>query len=162
MKTNPENDGVITHDFPVWRKKANFILALNLAGPDVPKEWKWEQIWARKIEDNTFEVCCIPFFAYGLALGDLVNTHTLNGKQYVINEVIERMEHSTFRVWFLEIEKWSFVIKNIQKLGCLVEIRWEKSKLIAIDAPAPEIRSKLESYLKDLESMGIVTCEIAA
>ncbi len=108
IKTYPENDGVITHDFPVWRKKANFILALNLEESDVPKNWKWEQIWAMQVENNIFEVCCIPFFAYGVALGDLVTTHTLNGKQYVVNKVVERKGHSTFRIWFQNMDRWTF------------------------------------------------------
>ena len=28
-----------------------------------------EQLWARRLDEERFEVCCIPFFAYDVALG---------------------------------------------------------------------------------------------
>ena len=160
METNIIDDGVITHDFPVWREKANFILAVRLGDPDIPKEWKWEQIWAKKVNENLFEICCIPFFAYGLALGYLINTKTLDEKQYVINEIVKKSEHITYRIWFINTDNWNTIIDDITNLGCLVEARWEKSKLIAVDAPNFEIKEKLELYSTDLESKGIAKCEI--
>jgi hypothetical protein len=31
-----------------------------------------EQLWARQVGDRHFELCCIPYFVYDLALGDVV------------------------------------------------------------------------------------------
>lgn len=159
MESNGGDHKTITHDFPVWREKANFILAVRLNDPDVPKEWEWEQIWARQVEENVFEICCVPFFAYGLALGDFVNTATVEGKKYSINEILEKNGHTTYRIWFRDLDKWNSVIENIKDLDCLVEIRWEKSKLIAVDAPTSEVRNTLESYLTELEAVGIIRFE---
>lgn len=159
MKANGGNHKTITHDFPVWREKSDFILVVHLDEPDVPKEWKWEQIWARQVGDNVFEVCCIPFVSYGLALGDLVDTESLEEKNYVIRKVLEKKGHTTYRVWFINLDRWHSVIENIKDLGCQVEVRWEKSKLIAIDAPTADVRNALDLYLSELESNEIVQFE---
>lgn len=29
-----------------------------------------EQLWTRTDDQTTFEICCLPYFTYGLALGD--------------------------------------------------------------------------------------------
>ena len=160
METNGGDHKTITHDFPVWREKANFILAAHLDDPDVPKKWKWEQIWARQIQDNVFEICCIPFVTYGLALGDLVGTEPLNERTFVINKVLEKKGHTTYRIWFLDMDKWKSVTEAVRDLGCSVEIRWEKSKLIAIDAPTDEIAKLLNVYVRELEADGVAKYEI--
>jgi hypothetical protein len=151
METNGGDHKTITHEFPVWRETSDFILAKRLNESDVPEKWKWEQIWARQILDNVFEICCIPFFSYGLALGDWVNTKPLDERKYVINDIVEKKGHTTYRVWFQSKAEWNSTIDEIQTLGCLVEVRWEKSGLIAIDAPNSTIREKLENFLRNLE-----------
>jgi hypothetical protein len=156
-----KNNQIIVHDFPAWREHSNFIIAAKLVEPDSPNEWRWEQIWARKIDENLFEICCIPFFTYGLALGDLINTKPSNGRQYVINEIVEKSGHITYRIWFLNTGNWNGIIDDITNLGCIVEVRWEKSKLIAVDAPNFEIKEKLELYLTELESKGSAKCELS-
>jgi len=55
------------HREPAWRERSNFIIAsaIDAANTDMTTE----QLWARKIDDRHFEICCIPFFAYNVALG---------------------------------------------------------------------------------------------
>src|SRR3954453_9406655 len=57
------------HAAPVWRERADFVIGARL-----PEEGRAEQLWARRIEGRHFEVCCIPFFLYDVALGDVVET----------------------------------------------------------------------------------------
>jgi hypothetical protein len=33
----------------------------------------FELLWTRTEDQERFELCCIPFFPYGMALGDLVS-----------------------------------------------------------------------------------------
>ncbi len=150
----------ITHDFPVWREKANFILAVRLSNqPDVSQQWKWEQLWARQIEENIFEICCIPFFAYGLAIGDLVTTTPKEEKQYVIDKVIKKSGYQTFRIWILDVNKKDSIIEKLTSLRYLVEVRGQNSKLIAINSMNNEASQILEKYLTDLEFAGELNYE---
>ncbi|NOV98762.1 hypothetical protein HDG69_003357 [Isoptericola halotolerans] len=65
MSAPPEKFSV--HDEPAWRERASFIVHAAL-----PEQGRYEQLWCRQVSDDTFEVCCIPFFLYDVALGDLV------------------------------------------------------------------------------------------
>src|SRR5947199_5228528 len=80
-----------THSEPVWRERADFIIGARL-----PEHGRSEQLWAKKLSKNRYEICCIPFFLYDLALGDIVETnddHDLVG-------VVQRSGRFVFRVWF--------------------------------------------------------------
>jgi len=57
-----EPEAAVQHETPVWRERANFIIGAALDAPG-----KWEQLWARQVGPNRFELCCIPFMTYGLA-----------------------------------------------------------------------------------------------
>lgn len=59
---------IATHKDPVWRERANFVIQVDLAAFDLDG---FEQLWTRtEDQGETREVCCIPFFTYGIALGD--------------------------------------------------------------------------------------------
>jgi hypothetical protein len=161
MEINKMPSKIVTHDFPVWRSKANFIIRVKLEDSNIDHLADSEQIWARQIGENSFEICCIPFFAYGLALGDLVSTSTLKSEKYVIDKILEKSGHVTYRLLFRDLNKWDEVVQNIKDLGCSVEKRCKKSTLVSIDASTPEVATKLESYLTDLQNSEIIKVEIA-
>jgi hypothetical protein len=56
---------VAVHLAPVWRERANCLIFANIAEGGLPK--RWEQLWARRVGDARFVLCCIPFFAYDRA-----------------------------------------------------------------------------------------------
>src|SRR5262245_39021055 len=85
-------DHVVLHECPVWGSKANFIIKADLTSHGM--EGRWEQLWARRIDANRFEVCCIPFFTYGIGLGDQVIVSESN----IIEKVSTKGGHSTLRV----------------------------------------------------------------
>lgn len=159
MEIDNERIKIITHDFPVWRDRANFIIHASLNDPETADLAESEQIWARQLEENIFELCCIPFAAFGLALGDFVSTSPAEERKYVIDKIVEKKGHFTYRIFFLEKDKWTTVVKHIRDLDCLVEKRWEKSMLVGVDAPSSEIAVKLETYLRELETNKIIEWE---
>lgn len=67
-----------THADPVCRERANFIINAPL-----PEAGRFEQLWTKKDWKSQFEIGCIPFFHYELALGDTVEAAPLGGRQYV-------------------------------------------------------------------------------
>ncbi len=140
----------IKHLKPVWREKADFIIGAE----DINKTSStkvWEQLWCRTISENSFEICCIPFFLYDLSLGDEVKTD----HDYWIQKVIKPSGHLTFRVWFdkpnNEVRRKELVSQIINH-GCLYEIY--SNKLIAIDAPNELLASEIADYLFTKEQLG--------
>src|SRR4051812_39331664 len=82
------------HQSPVWRERANFIFAAHLGTRDGENEW--EQLWGQRTAERRFIVCCIPFFANDISLGDEIETDD----DFVFQQVVERSDQTTFRVWF--------------------------------------------------------------
>jgi hypothetical protein len=66
-----------THSNPVRRPVPSFMLRVAL--DDLGGE-NFEQLWTKQLGEDLFEVCCIPFFAYDLALGDVVRASAAEGQ----------------------------------------------------------------------------------
>ena len=83
---------IVQHDEPIWQERANFILRLEFTygGEEIG-----EQIWTRPLGDGWYELCCIPFYAYGLALGD----HLQFGEDLVFAGTIRPQGRQTVRVF---------------------------------------------------------------
>jgi hypothetical protein len=90
----------VVHQDPVWREHSNFVINAYLPETDQTREF--EQLFARQISDDRFELCCIPFFLFDMALGDIVRTAPTGGRQYVVTEVETPSGRYVFRAWFGE------------------------------------------------------------
>src|SRR5471032_373547 len=89
------------HGAPAWGGQANFVLQIRIATGDEAFDAtpRYEQAWVRHAGDDLYQVCCIPFFLYDLALGDVLKVTTIEGAP-VVQGVAERSGHHTFRAWF--------------------------------------------------------------
>ncbi len=85
---------VATHPNPVRRPAPSFMLRAVL--DDVGGGDNFEQVWTKRVGADRFELCCIPFFAYGMALGDVVRADAATG--YVIQAVEQRSGNGVVRV----------------------------------------------------------------
>ena len=148
----------VVHHQPVWRERANFIIAARLEQSSPDQRWNWEQLWARQIGENRFEVCCIPFFAYDLNLADEVETTNVE-KKYVVNTVLKESGRFTFRAWFSPKAAREELIAELTGLGYLLEERWQGSRLIAIDAADKEKAQGLADLLHDKQRQGLLNYE---
>ena len=74
----------VVHHEPAWQHRSDFIINAML-----PEDGRFEELWVRKITDDTFEICCIPFFLYDVALGDVVRTHVADGREFSFDGVLE-------------------------------------------------------------------------
>jgi hypothetical protein len=125
------DDRIVVHTDPVWRDRANFIIAAELSERDRP--WRLEQLFARQVEENLFEVCCIPFFVYDLALGDVVATSPEPDHAHLVSELVEPSGRYVFRVWFSDPSNPRDEVANeLTASGSLLE--WSSRNLMAVDA----------------------------
>lgn len=66
-----EVTGFALHREPVWRERANYIINAPIGDS---AHTHTEQLWVRQdMASRLYEICCIPFFLYDVALGDLVS-----------------------------------------------------------------------------------------
>lgn len=141
-----------THSDPVWRDRADFIIAtpIDPAATAVVSE----QLWARRIGERQFEICCIPFFAYNLALGDVVETTT----EFLAERVIEESGRYVFRVFFGETTfPREATTSTLASLGALME--WSSPNLLAVDAPNEALAKSIGDFLQKQEDRSILLYE---
>ncbi|MBX7131205.1 MAG: DUF4265 domain-containing protein [Fimbriimonadaceae bacterium] len=131
---------IIQHDEPVWRDRANFIhrLEFSYGGEEIG-----EQIWTRTLGDGWYELCCITFYAYGLALGD----HLQFREDLAFTGSIRPQGRQTVRLFQPACDRKNAeaLHRLFDELGVLVES--QSAALHAIDFPSS---SALDSALPRL------------
>ncbi len=133
------------HQEPVWRDRSNFIIAAPIRDGG---EIKTEQLWARRDESH-FEICCIPFFVYDLALGDVVETDA----DFLVQRVIRRSGRYVFRVWFGEsFHPREEIAAKLKARGALIE--WSSRNLLAVDTVDEEHAQGVADFLAEHHNAG--------
>ncbi|MCC9309313.1 DUF4265 domain-containing protein [Kitasatospora sp. RB6PN24] len=124
----------IVHDEPVGRAERNYIAHADLAPFGL--DGQLEQLWLRPLDGDLFAVACVPFRAYGLALGDQVR---LSGDDRV-SEVVTSSGHRVLRMLLMprsDQAELHRVISDIQAeitaAGLLSE--WSGDRHVAVDFP---------------------------
>jgi hypothetical protein len=121
---------IATHDEPVARERTNYIVRLDLAADGMPGHF--EQMWTRTEDKQRFELCCIPFFTYGLSLGDVITVG-----EHGAYRVDSKAGHRTLR---FAIQDQEFAHRRHEELhgalavtGALMELRGHALGYGAID-----------------------------
>ncbi|MEU8777045.1 DUF4265 domain-containing protein [Streptomyces sp. NPDC048606] len=124
----------VVHEHPVGRAATNHIARVDLAPFGLDDQV--EQLWLSTSDNGHHEVACVPFSAYGIALGDVV---VLNDDDYV-TEVVGRSSHRTLRLLFAPDlppavrRKLADEIKTeVMAAGLLSE--WNGAGFVAVDVP---------------------------
>jgi hypothetical protein len=113
---------------------------------------RWEQLWAERTQDDEFIICCIPFFTYGIALGDRVRVGPRKGKRFVVDAVCERSGRRVYRLW---LKGAADPVRD--SIGRFFDdhkllYEWSSLNLLSIDVPNDERSSKeIELFVKDLD-----------
>ncbi|ANF32558.1 hypothetical protein A0130_13550 [Leifsonia xyli] len=136
------------HRDPVWRSQADFVIGVSIDPQSTSVST--EQLWAKKVGPTRYQVCCVPFFAYDLALGDIVEVDA----SYMIERVVARSGRFVFRVYFPEamFGVRDEVIAELTGLGALVE--WSSSSMFAVDVPHERSARAVSDYLSAQEAQG--------
>lgn len=141
----------IVHADPVWRGRSNFIINAELGEEDLP--YRFEQLWVRQLEEDRFEICCIPFFLFDVALGDVVTTAPRAGRQYVFDRVVEPSGRFVFRVWFGEsFHPRDEIAEQLTQLGALLE--WSSVNLLSVDAADAAHAQGVAEFLQTRQELG--------
>lgn len=136
-----------THSDPVWRERSNFVIATAIDSANT--DFTTEQLWARRVDDSHFELCCIPFFAYDLALGDVVETDS----QYMVSHVSTGSGRYVFRVYFGDSAyPRDEISQGLTARGALLEL--SSTNLLAVDARDQVHAQTLAAFLQEQEDLG--------
>jgi len=152
MKPSAEDHEAI-HANPVWRAQVNLIFGTFLGARNGRREW--EQLWGQKTTANRCIVCCIPFFAYDLSLGDEVELDS----DFALKCVVGRSGYSTFRVWLggqPPLHHAEF-LEQLRRFPVLCE--WSSENLVAINVFQTSDAESLTDFLASMEIAGKLSVE---
>jgi hypothetical protein len=112
-----------------------------------PTSQDWEDLWASPLTDGLAMIQSIPFFVKNVAVGDIAATVRTEDGRIVLQTIVERSGHSTFRIWPHQraTAERDGIMGDLKDRGAGVELTIES--LIAIDAP-PERESEIWNYLE--------------
>ena len=98
-------------------------------------------------------MCCIPFILHHVALGDIVETHAKNRRQYVVNKVVKSSGRYVFRVWLGDSTfPREELAEQLTALNALME--WHTHNLLAIDATDMGHAQQIADFLAEGEREG--------
>lgn len=134
------NDPAIaSHELPVWRERANYILQADLGDHGMPG--RFEQLWARNLGAGRFELCCLPFFTYGYALGDIAVLKAGSGRfRELLGQVLTGSGRGLVRIALTGApEEHENIHAAVAASGRLHEWRGGGLVAIDIDGTIPEV-----------------------
>jgi hypothetical protein len=147
----------VVHRDPAWRDRTNFIVQLDLAAHGVQA---FEQCWTRTSDQQNFELCCIPFFPYGISLGDTISVDRTTGA----HTVVAKAGHRTIRVFIKDDDLAHRGHSEIHgqltgELGCAVE--FHGSHYVAVDLVGDQQVDAVVSMLRPYVDAGRLIWEWA-
>ncbi|MFB6877617.1 DUF4265 domain-containing protein [Streptomyces sp. NPDC056323] len=112
------------HPDPVWRDQADSLVMYDLT--DSGMSGRWEQLWAKRLDNDHYMLCCIPFFTSKIALGDIFTTTPSGGFELSIDTVTEPSGNVVIHAFFRED---ATAEENEDRQGDLIE----ESKRLGIE-----------------------------
>jgi hypothetical protein len=154
------SDGGEFHSSQAPKDRAELVKIHIRLESDAPYET--ESVWAKPIGDGLFVLDNVPFFAYGLSLGDKVYAQRASDSLLEYSGVAEHGGHSTYRVFLADSVASARVEtywKQLRSLGCDREIA--TARLWSLDlAPSVNIFS-VYCVLEEAEAEGVWSFEEA-
>ncbi|MFF3254837.1 DUF4265 domain-containing protein [Actinacidiphila glaucinigra] len=139
----------IVHDAPVGRAQSNYIARADLA--PFGMDGRLEQLWLTPVNDGIFSIACIPFYTYGLALGDRVRLS--EGSQ--VSDIVSLSQHRVLRMLLMPdpdpgperlAEAIARIKMEINAAALLSE--WSGDRYVAVDVPPGANPSKLFAVME--------------
>ena len=123
-----------------------------------------QSMWAFRLDDGTYQIDNVPFYAYGINYKDIVRVDASDATGLpIVTNIITPNGHDTFRVIFpknVGKKKQEPTIEELEKMGVSVERAF--NNYVAIDVPPEVDYDVVRDRLDQLQSSGLLeyeTCE---
>jgi Domain of unknown function (DUF4265) len=149
-----------THAIPARLDPDAVLVDVDLEAFGMPG--RREQLSTSQVSPDRFEVCCIPFFTYGIALGDVVSARKGQETSWLMESVVSRSGHRTVR---LAIESAARAQELHEQLHTLVAEtglahEWHGSGYVAIDIPPDKRPEEVLRLFAEHVKAGAVVPEV--
>lgn len=141
------------HPHPVWADKADFLLQLRIqtGDPRMDDPPRYEELPVQDMGEGFCRICCVPFFLYDLALGDVLKL--TDGK---LDGVAQESGHHTFRAYFgrafMPAARSVLIDELAMMPGVITE--WYSNDLLGLSAENDAVAKQLARWLETAMSRG--------
>ena len=135
-----KNNNIRTHLNPTKRSTSNYIKIIDLENPAFG--YAREQLWLKKLKDNSYQVCCIPYLIYDVCLDDVVSIADGHIR------IVKKSKRFGFRV-IVSPDKAEELMMILHKNNYTFEHEQDHS-LIAVDALSIKYAKELSNLLSSL------------
>jgi hypothetical protein len=134
------SERIATHAQP---PEADFLIHADLEAHGMPGAR--EQLWVKQLDERRFAMRSLPFFTYGIAFDDEVETDD----NLIINRVVRRSGHRLIRVAVERdaADKFHADLHPLLDSARLVH-EWRGFGYVAIDLPPQRNLSRLTEWLE--------------
>jgi hypothetical protein len=133
------SEEIATHQQP---PDADFLIHANLEPHGM--SGAREQLWVKQVGERRFVMRSLPFFTYGVALGDEIETDA----EYLLSRVVRRSGHRLLRV---AVERDAAADFHAEFHNLLEDERllheWRGLGYVAIDLPPQRDLARLTQWL---------------
>jgi hypothetical protein len=134
------------HLNPIGQDESNYLIQVRLAPEDQNgSEIAYEQLYCKQLGNNRFQVCCVPFFLYDIAYGDIVELLP-DGQARVIVQSGRRV----VRIYFIDSTWFKPIMEKLLALNCRIEPY--SDKFYAVDCPDILVATHVANILDEHES----------
>lgn len=131
----------IVHDDPVRKSACDYIGMIDLGPFDLPGQQ--EQVWLKSLGNSQYEMCCIPFVAYGIALGDTVRL----GDDGFVSGILRRSGRRVLRFLLAKESERDFsVVVDVLREERL-QFEGRGGRQVAVDLPDSELPLQLTKVM---------------
>ena|GEM_PF-157610 len=116
-----------------------------------------EALWAEPVAVDRWRIVSVPYYAYGLSVGDTVTTATDEVGTWAVS-VVGRGGHSTLRVLALSESTSTTVQAALEDAGAVCD-QSSSASLFAVDIPPDTYFAAVDEYLESVEEVGVVEYE---
>ncbi len=147
-------DNLAWHYDPVHT--SDFFIRADLSVYGMPG--RFEQLWAKRVTERTFKICCVPFFTYGIALGDTVETD----EEFTFQRIVHKEGHRVLRIAIANNNEQAGTNSIVQQwvMHSGLQHEWYSSTYVAVDLPLGLGQLGNKDILEDLEHSGKISVEI--
>ncbi|MCF6526089.1 DUF4265 domain-containing protein [Streptomyces sp. JJ36] len=145
----------IVHNEPAVRPDQAYIAVVDLAPFGFSRQM--EQIWLRPLNDREYEVCCLPFRVYGMAMGDVVS---LDKEARSVNEIVRHSGNRVFRIFFpLSTPSKEFHSAKDDVTSAIrdadLQAEWSGDRHVAINIPLGGSVARVWEVVRELEGIAV-------
>lgn len=145
--------------------RTTFEVAFDLKSeaPDWPPV-AVERLWGEKTAvESELRLLNVPFFARGVAYGDLVRVRPDRDRRELVFERLNgESGHSTIRIVLLDKRALREVQNRLRQAGCSWETAAQFASLLAVDVPADSDYRALRDWLKARMAEGAIEFQESA